>query len=611
MEFTGSGTFDRSCADDWRSYGEWSLQRNVGSVSVLSPLIGDFVAAELHSRSCAQPPPPSHGWDQTYSAASTAAGMWTKTYAHAANLSPCSGNETEGGTVGWAWDPLEIGWNIGLGCIIDLYAAYIGVPTDYWPFSPPPNVTLWEPTEFEVFGFSEHGGSHQFHLDNEYTTTMLEVNTFNDLAVAPSLSTLAWSEGWHKRMELEGYVGVDDWTLGASYIATETVAAYTAACWVVDAEQVRCQRARIEYRLKVQTEPNIVNRVNVYEIFADTTGAKSIARTVPAFVMGTGQEVILEDLRFAIPPPASKGWQYPTVLVVRIEPVTAGQDPTPLNPATVSPGAAIHNRNVFEVTISPNLSDSDLPTLQWCLEIETGATDATIEADPALMRYARVRFPSASAGNNADGRVLVRVDGAECAAVAVRFRDDLAVKVKAHVVKTTGGLGSARSVTDIDPAIRAAMIIWEQAGLKLTSIDIVEHALGDGYDTIDNNTERNLLFDVDEDDEAIDIYFVRQIDGGEILGDTLNPASSLLVEAGVLIADDDSGGTTVAGQLLIRVLAHEIGHYIFNRFVGEDVDHEADGATDVRNIMFSPASETQRDVTAEQASRARGNYSLD
>jgi hypothetical protein len=78
----------------------------------------------------------------------------------------------------------------------------------------------------------------------------------------------------------------------------------------------------------------------------------------------------------------------------------------------------------------------------------------------------------------------------------------------------------------------------------------------------------------------MDVYFVVQIESVAKAGYTLAPSPSLAQEAGVAIADQTVDGPLV-GQEPVRTLAHEITHYLLNRWNGDD-DHR----TSFQNLMY-------------------------
>lgn len=131
---------------------------------------------------------------------------------------------------------------------------------------------------------------------------------------------------------------------------------------------------------------------------------------------------------------------------------------------------------------------------------------------------------------------------------------------------------------------------------------------------INNAAERNLLFFTEWSDTAIDIYFIKKIEDidGTIpgpAGETLAPSPSGPIEAGIMIADESEDGL-LAGQEVVRTVAHEIGHYFLNNANG-DIDHFADDALLLQNLMFRATNQNKRDLTEAQCLEMRNDAEID
>jgi len=125
-----------------------------------------------------------------------------------------------------------------------------------------------------------------------------------------------------------------------------------------------------------------------------------------------------------------------------------------------------------------------------------------------------------------------------------------------------------------------------------------------------SGSEKVTLFSYDHDDVALDVYFVQKIDGGTVPGVTLTPdASGWTSEAGVAIADTigPNGEVALVGQLVVRTLAHEIGHYLLNHALPDFTDHRDDD----KNLMYWDAVETKRDLDSAQCLEMRSDYAND
>ena len=154
--------------------------------------------------------------------------------------------------------------------------------------------------------------------------------------------------------------------------------------------------------------------------------------------------------------------------------------------------------------------------------------------------------------------------------------------------------------------------ILSQCGIIVTTSQIVTTVVPNGYLDLGTTVERGLLFSLyDPDETAIDIYFVQTIEGGTVAGDTFSPfASNILFEAGIAIADTISPtvgpGIPIGGQKAVRLVAHEITHYLLNHFFG-DADHRPDDD----NLMFTDTARYKRDLDEGQCLEMRSNYGVD
>lgn len=156
--------------------------------------------------------------------------------------------------------------------------------------------------------------------------------------------------------------------------------------------------------------------------------------------------------------------------------------------------------------------------------------------------------------------------------------------------------------------------ILSQCGVLVTTQQIVTTQVNPDYMNLDSGAmfDRYFLFDTDEDDTTIDIYFIKTIDldpnqgCGLTSGVTASPTNSgILYEAGIAIPDSVCDGANT-GQEIVRTVAHEIAHYLLNHHDGED-DHTGDDA----NLMYFGGSASKRDLDAAQCLELRANYGVD
>ena len=148
--------------------------------------------------------------------------------------------------------------------------------------------------------------------------------------------------------------------------------------------------------------------------------------------------------------------------------------------------------------------------------------------------------------------------------------------------------------------------VLSQCGIIVFTSQIVTTVVPTGLvDDLDIGLERAILFDYDEDETDIDVYFVVQIESGAQAGNTLAPFPSLATEAGVAIADQTVDGPLV-GQEAVRTLAHEITHYLLNHWNSDD-DHR----TSFQNLMYPVTNDAKRDLDEGQCSEVRSNFGVD
>ncbi len=142
------------------------------------------------------------------------------------------------------------------------------------------------------------------------------------------------------------------------------------------------------------------------------------------------------------------------------------------------------------------------------------------------------------------------------------------------------------------------------SGIIVTPGEIVTTVVNPDYLNLDSGSPIEVfgLFDTDEDEIDIDVYFIKTIDQpqgqacGLTSGVTSSPTNSgPVAEVGIAIADTVCDGTG-AGQEVVRTLAHEITHYLLNH-----ADGEADHVPSPENPMSPTTSNSKRDLDQNQS----------
>ena len=314
-----------------------------------------------------------------------------------------------------------------------------------------------------------------------------------------------------------------------------------------------------------------------------------------------------------------------TVVDIKMDPVTSGTDPVPINPAIVAPvdvglddGTTFTQGDKFELTtVDPDIDFGSLGISlgDWYFVLTQGYIDPNVVlvVDPDL-RGARLVFPLPSWGNLGAGRVVFAPAGREWASVDVLVRniqpdlepDDFRFMVKAHLCTDGQGISTSRTAAEIRSLMSDVTKVLSQCGIIVFTSQIVTTVVPTGLvDDLDIGLERAILFDYDEDETDIDVYFVVQIESGAQAGNTLAPFPSLATEAGVAIADQTVDGPLV-GQEAVRTLAHEITHYLLNHWNSDD-DHR----TSFQNLMYPVTNDAKRDLDEGQCSEVRSNFGVD
>ena len=326
-----------------------------------------------------------------------------------------------------------------------------------------------------------------------------------------------------------------------------------------------------------------------------------------------------------------------TVIRATIDPVTSGTNPVPINPAIVAPvdmglddGTTFEEGNKFELTtLEPNIDLFNLP-VSWVFELNSGSIDANmVVAVDANKRGARLDFPLISFGNFGTGRMLfvlgIPPPGSvpvPCASIDTLVRNtvldieqkDFRFHVKAHLCHDGQGNASTRTPAEITTMMTDVTKVLSQCGIFVTLSTITITEIDPDYIDLDGTAlfDWYFLFDTDEDEIAIDVYFIKTIDldpnagCGATAGLTASPENSgIAYEAGIAFADSTCDGPLV-GQEAVRTLAHEITHYLLNHN-----DGETDHVYDPENLMSNVTSNTKRDLDENQCLELRDDYGVD
>jgi hypothetical protein len=313
-----------------------------------------------------------------------------------------------------------------------------------------------------------------------------------------------------------------------------------------------------------------------------------------------------------------------TVIDAEMDPITSGVDPRPLNPAVVAPvdalldnGLMFTDGNLFRLTtVAPNVDLTLLP-VEWEFELTEGSITSQHEVIPDNDgRGAQLRIPTATLSNFGAGKMQFKLDGCnDCAEVRTLVRNvipdlepkDFRFKVKAHLCTDGAGTSTSRTASEVRTVMSDVTKVLSQCGVIVTTSQIVTEVVPLDYvQDLSSTFEKSLLFTwYNEDEVDIDVFFVQKIDDGDLTGVTLAPnVSGTLYEAGIAIADVSDDGL-LAGQTAVRVLAHELTHYLQNYWF--DSGHR----TSPQNLMLEYASESMRDLDETQCLDMRANAGVD
>jgi len=208
-----------------------------------------------------------------------------------------------------------------------------------------------------------------------------------------------------------------------------------------------------------------------------------------------------------------------------------------------------------------------------------------------------------------------RVDGYVCADLSTLIKNvqpdleagDFRFAVKAHLCTDGAGTSTTRTATEVKAIMPDVTKVLSQCGIIVTTSQVVTTVVAKRLvDDLSSGSEKGELFDVDHDDTDIDVFFVVQIDSGNLAGVALPPFPSLAQEAGIAIADLVGGlpGIAQDGQKATRTVAHEITHYLENYFTTQH-------RSDQKNLMYDDALDTKRDLDEDQCLRMRTSYGVD
>jgi|GEM_PF-2084548 len=281
--------------------------------------------------------------------------------------------------------------------------------------------------------------------------------------------------------------------------------------------------------------------------------------------------------------------------------------------------------NYFQLTsLEPEFDLTSLP-ISWQVEVTEGTIDSgtqvIVDADK---RGARLAFPPASLGNFGAGRMKFGIGpvnpphspltGAS-AEVLIRNvvpdaeQKDFRFLIKAHLCHDGQGHSTSRTPTEVLTLMTDVSKVLSQCGIWVTTGQIVTTQVNPAYMDLDSTswTEMWFLFDTDEDETAIDVFFINTIDFdpanncGLTTGLTGTPAMSGAAEAGIAIPDTACDASQ-SNQELVRTIAHEITHYLLNHNP-PDADHVPNS----HNLMDGGASATKRDLNENQCVELRMN----
>ncbi len=331
-------------------------------------------------------------------------------------------------------------------------------------------------------------------------------------------------------------------------------------------------------------------------------------------------------------PPGQRpiGSEEALAILVEIDPVTSGVDPLPLNPALVAPldvlldnGQMFTDGNLFGLTrLEPDVDLTQLP-VEWVFELTSGSITPLyglfVNND---RRKAQLHLPDPSFGNFGGGQMRFRVNGRDCASVGTLVRNtrvdlepkDFRFRVKAHLCTDGAGTSTSRTSSEVRILMSDVTKVLSQCGIIVTLSEVVSTTVDASYMRLDSTAWFSMwnLFDTDEDESAIDVFFINAIDHdpnancGLTTGVTGTPEmSGWLYEAGVAVADATCDGPAT-GQELVRTVAHEITHYLMNHG-----SSEGDHVSESRNLMFPYSDDAKRDLGEGQCLTVRSNNAED
>ena len=173
--------------------------------------------------------------------------------------------------------------------------------------------------------------------------------------------------------------------------------------------------------------------------------------------------------------------------------------------------------------------------------------------------------------------------------------------------------GPFRTEQEVRDLLSDVNKILSQVGIRLTIGNIVTTDVTYEQFNPDSTTRLYSLFNVAEDESAIDIYFVNKINGGSDRAVTISPKKSgVLFESGCAISDKYGATTTSNTNLeegeFVRVVAHEVMHYLLNHKADEIDDHlNPAEAQSSLNLMNVAVNSTSRELSIAQGAEARTN----
>jgi hypothetical protein len=358
---------------------------------------------------------------------------------------------------------------------------------------------------------------------------------------------------------------------------------------------------------------------------------KSIPVTVSVASQASGGLVALDVTGTLADGAECTGSATATVIRVELDPVTSGTDPVPINPAIVAPmtplaldnGSPFWAANTFALTtLEPDIDLTQQP-VTWNFDVNSGFLNPQAQLVVAPdRRSARLEIPFPSFGNLGSGRMEFRLNDQPCATIDTLIKNvqpdlepgDFRFLVKAHLCTDGQGTSTTRTPAEVQTIMSDVTKVLSQCGIIVTTSQIVTTQVDPDYMNIESPslTEMWFLFGTDEDETAIDVFFVNTIDFdsnnncGLTTGLTGTPNMSGGFEAGIAIPDSACDANQ-SSQEIVRTLAHEITHYLMNHEDGEE-DHVD---TEPANLMSKGADETKRDLITDQCIEMRTNYGVD